>query len=67
MGGVRMGGAGGLLYDSAGMRVRKVHLNQAATTSKERYYLGPWETYRETTDLQGSWRTETSSRNSSSR
>ncbi len=49
------------------MRVRKVHLNQAATTSKERYYLGPWETYRETTDLQGSWRTETSSRNSSSR
>ena len=47
------GGVTYYVYDSAGMRVRKVHLNQAATTSKERYYLGPWETYRETTDLQG--------------
>ncbi|HRI07001.1 MAG TPA: RHS repeat-associated core domain-containing protein [Nannocystaceae bacterium] len=47
------GGVTYYVYDSAGMRVRKVHLNQAATTAKERYYLGPWETYRETTDLQG--------------
>ena len=47
------GGVTYYVYDSAGMRVRKVHRNQAATTSKERYYLGPWETYRETTDLQG--------------
>jgi len=41
------------VYDSAGMRVRKVHVNQAGTASKERFYLGPWETYRETTDLLG--------------
>jgi RHS repeat-associated protein len=33
--------------------VRKVHLNQAATIATERYYLGPWETYKKTTDLQG--------------
>ncbi|HGG57657.1 MAG TPA: hypothetical protein ENK31_07670 [Nannocystis exedens] len=41
------------VYDSAGMRVRKVHVNQAGTTRKERFYLGPWETYRETKDLLG--------------
>jgi RHS repeat-associated protein len=47
------GGVTYYVYDSAGQRVRKVHLNQAATISTERYYLGPWETYRKTTDLQG--------------
>ncbi|HHM13107.1 MAG TPA: hypothetical protein ENJ16_06105, partial [Planctomycetaceae bacterium] len=41
------------VYDSAGMRVRKVHINQTGTTRKERFYLGPWETYRETKDLLG--------------
>lgn len=41
------------VYDSAGMRARKVWVNQGGTASKERFYLGPWETYRETTDLQG--------------
>jgi RHS repeat-associated protein len=47
------GGVTYYVYDSAGQRVRKVHLNQAATISTERYYLGPWETYKKTTDLQG--------------
>ena len=47
------GGVTYYVYDSAGLRVRKVHRGQAATSSKERFYLGPWETYRETSDLQG--------------
>jgi RHS repeat-associated protein len=47
------GGVVYYVYDSAGMRVRKVWVNQSGTTSKERYYLGAWETYRETTDLLG--------------
>ncbi|MCB9701064.1 MAG: SUMF1/EgtB/PvdO family nonheme iron enzyme [Myxococcales bacterium] len=47
------GGVTYYVYDSAGLRVRKVHRGQAATTSKERFYLGPWETYRETSDLLG--------------
>jgi RHS repeat-associated protein len=47
------GGVTYYVYDSAGQRVRKVHLNQAATIATERYYLGPWETYKKTTDLQG--------------
>jgi YD repeat-containing protein len=47
------GGVVYYVYDSAGMRVRKVWVNQSGTTSKERYYLGAWETYRETADLLG--------------
>lgn len=35
------------VYDGAGQRVRKVRVNLAETTSKERLYFGPWETYRE--------------------
>ncbi|MEZ4385920.1 MAG: hypothetical protein R3A79_31665, partial [Nannocystaceae bacterium] len=47
------GGITYYVYDSSGIRARKVHVNQAGTMSKERLYLGPWETYRETTDLLG--------------
>ncbi|MEZ4429004.1 MAG: RHS repeat-associated core domain-containing protein, partial [Nannocystaceae bacterium] len=43
------GGETWYVYDGSGQRVRKVHVNQAETTSKERLYLGPWETYRERT------------------
>ena len=35
------------VYDSAGQRVRKVHLNAAETTRKQRLYFGAWEVYRE--------------------
>lgn len=43
-------GGGGVtyyVYDGAGQRVRKVHINLAGSTSKERLYFGAWETYRE--------------------
>ncbi|HMX08987.1 MAG TPA: hypothetical protein PKA87_15740, partial [Microthrixaceae bacterium] len=43
-------GGGGItyfVYDGAGQRVRKVHVNYAGTTSQQRLYLGSWETYRE--------------------
>ena len=43
-------GGGGItyyVYDGAGQRVRKVHVNYAGTTSKERLYFGAWELYRE--------------------
>ncbi|WAS90969.1 SpvB/TcaC N-terminal domain-containing protein [Nannocystis punicea] len=47
-------GGGGVtyyVYDSAGQRVRKVHVNQAGTTSKQRLYFGAWENYREHTSI----------------
>jgi len=43
-------GGGGItyfVYDGAGQRVRKVHVNYAGTTSQQRLYFGSWETYRE--------------------
>lgn len=41
------GGKTYYVYDGGGERVRKVRVNLAETTSKERLYFGPWETYRE--------------------
>ena len=38
-------------YDAAGERVRKITLNPAETTSKERIYIGGWEVYRERHNL----------------
>jgi RHS repeat-associated protein len=38
-------------YAAAGERVRKITLNPAETTSKERIYLGTWEVYRERHNL----------------
>ncbi len=41
------GGTTYYVYDGAGQRVRKIRLNAAETTSKERLYFGAWELYRE--------------------
>ncbi|WAS93150.1 RHS repeat-associated core domain-containing protein [Nannocystis punicea] len=41
------GGKTYYVYDGAGQRVRKVHVNQSGTTSRQRLYFGSWETYRE--------------------
>ena len=41
------GGTTYYVYDSAGQRVRKVHINPAQTTRKQRFYFGPWELYRD--------------------
>lgn len=41
------GGKTYYVYDGGGQRVRKVRVNLAETTSKERLYFGPWEIYRE--------------------
>jgi RHS repeat-associated protein len=41
------GGTTYYVYDGAGQRVRKIRLNAAETTSKERLYFGDWEIYRE--------------------
>ncbi|WAS93148.1 RHS repeat-associated core domain-containing protein [Nannocystis punicea] len=41
------GGKTYYVYDGAGQRVRKVHVNQSGTTSQQRLYFGSWETYRE--------------------
>ena len=45
------GGTTYYVYDGAGQRVRKVHVNEAGTTSRQRLYFGAWETYREHTGL----------------
>ena len=45
------GGTTYYVYDGAGQRVRKVHVNQAGTTSKQRLYFGAWELYREHKNL----------------
>lgn len=41
------GGTTYYVYDGAGQRIRKVHLNEAETTRKQRLYFGAWELYRE--------------------
>jgi RHS repeat-associated protein len=41
------GGKTYYVYDGAGQRVRKVHVDQSGTTSQQRLYFGSWETYRE--------------------
>ncbi|MDC0721963.1 SpvB/TcaC N-terminal domain-containing protein [Nannocystis bainbridge] len=41
------GGTTYYVYDGAGQRVRKVHVNLSGSTSKQRLYFGSWETYRE--------------------
>lgn len=41
------GGTTYYVYDAAGQRVRKVHVNQSGTTSDQRLYFGAWEIYRE--------------------
>ncbi|MCY1012048.1 RHS repeat-associated core domain-containing protein [Nannocystis pusilla] len=41
------GGKTYYVYDGAGQRVRKVHVNLSGSISQQRLYVGSWETYRE--------------------
>lgn len=45
------GGTVYYVYDGAGQRVRKVHVNQNGTTSAQRLYFGAWEIYRQHTNI----------------